>query len=258
MNNRIESYVQSLLSQKVNEEDLDENISIFVNFIKKIYKGRDIAIFTFPFLERFDDFISNQENIDMVEYMFDLIKREFPNCDIITSGRFGEWIYKIVEDGQIDFEGNLIVMSGSIRKVKQDKNNIVHVVKNRYEEINRKFIFLDDSFVNGGTRDRINDFLHKFNSKIIKSFVFYTHNQADPEKVFSIYCYSENHPEEIIPISNYIKHLNKINLEEYEEILLTRINNGGINNIKDLIKNIIELTENTKESVILKYKNFIK
>jgi hypothetical protein len=255
----IDQYVEYLLSQQVYEGELDDNIMLFIDFIKRIYKKKNIAIFTFSFLEKIDEFIISSENIPLIQEMFDIILEDEPaGFDIISSGNFGKWILKLVEEEEIKFDGNIVVTTGSIRKIKKDENNIVDIIQKRFDDIsNKNFIFMDDSYFAGGTRDRISEYLNNFNSKIKKSYVFYTHNLENPNEVFSFYCYSENHSEEIVPIHNYIEHLNKIDLSLIENIIWSKIDNDEISNIKELINNIKELTEKVQEKRILNYKKFI-
>jgi hypothetical protein len=267
-NIKISNFVDELLSRKVDdflevEEGINkENAEIFVNFIKSIYEGEDIAIFMFPFLERLDEFIIEPQNIDIIREMFSIMESKIGNdFDIISSGSFGLHLYKLIEDGEIDFDGNVVITSGRIRKVKEDENNQVEIIKQRKSNITYKpFIFIDDSYYSGGTRDRINDFLRQFHSWIERSFVFYTHKPEDPSEVFSLYCYKENNETDVIPIHKYVEYINNINLKDYENIIWRNIENGSILGVKELLRFIKKLHENNKikESHIINYKKFMR
>ena len=273
---RIREYVDELVSQKVQvaddifsyigEDNLNkENIELFLRFIDEMYKGKDVNIFTFPFLERLDEFIQSPENIDMIKELFDIMDHQtMGDFDIISSGSFGLHIYKLIEAGEIDFKGNVVVVSGKIRKVKEDENNPIKILKKRTNDIkNKSFVFFDDSYFSGGTRDKISKFLEQFNSNIYKSFVFYTHNVEDPSDVFSIYCYSEYHKEEVMPIHKHLEYINGINLKDYEDVIWPAIKSGQVKRLRDLMQMIKRLYESEKsykqdESFLIKYKNFAR
>jgi len=276
MNKKIEKYVEELLSQKVQVEDdffsdkeepnlNKENIALFIDFIESIYKDKEIAIFMFPFLEKIDEFIIEPENINMIRDMFTIMESQLysSNFDIITSGSFGLWVYDLVERGIIDFDGNIVVVTGKIRKVKEDENNPIEIIKMRHKGISYKqFVFLDDSYFSGGTRDKINEFIKKYNSIIYRTFVFYTHNRENTEDIYSTYCYSDNHAEEVMPIHKYIEYIGSVNLSDYEDIIRDNIKSGQIKRLKDLLIMIKRLYDNEKmyklkEKLIISYKNFI-
>lgn len=134
MEQKIEKYVQELLSQKVGELN-DENGSILIDLIKYIYNDADILMFTFPFLDKIDDFLVRPENLDLIEKLFRIIKKENADFDIITSGNFGEWIYNLIDSGKIKFDGNVVVMSGKIRNMEGEKKNPVEIIKKKYDII---------------------------------------------------------------------------------------------------------------------------
>lgn len=263
MNRKLEKYIDKLIDKQVYPEDIsDDNISLFVEFIRGIYEGdRSVAVFTFPFLEKIDEFITSPENIDMIEDMFDTIRRKEGKCDIISSGNFGLYLYDLIGEGYIDFDGNVVIVSGNIRKVQEDALNSIEILKQRYDDIEDKdFVFLDDSYFSGGTRDKINEFLEKFGSKITRTFVFYTHNPEDPRKVYSTYCYSQNHDEEVIPIHKYSEYVKNIDLREYEDEIWDRIHNGEFKKLREFLHYIKGLGKENKpgRDFIIKYENFFK
>jgi len=259
MNKKLEKYVDELLDMRVQPGDIaDDNIALFVDFINAIYQNKEVAVFTFPFLERIDEFIISPDNMDMIRKMFEIIEKQEGNVNIVSSGSFGLWIYQLVEEGEIEFDGNIVIVSGQIRKVKEDEGNKIIILKQRHDIEDEEFIFMDDSYFSGGTRDKINDFLKKFGSKITRSFVFYTHNPENPKKVYSSYCYSENHIEEIIPIHRYSEYVNTVDLSIHEDIIWEKIYKDELKGIKELLRYIKTLEDKNKltEGFIIKYKNF--
>jgi hypoxanthine-guanine phosphoribosyltransferase len=279
MNDRIEKYVEGLLKQKVEvDEDVysdkaepnlnKENIGLFVDFIDAIYKDKNVAVFMFPFLEKIDDYIAAPENIDMIKDMFIRIHEQLQDeFDLVTSGGFGQWIYSLVESGRIKFKGNIVVVSGSIRKVKEDEGNPIVILRQINKNIkNKSFIFLDDSYYSGGTRDKINDFLKQFGSDIYKTFVFYTHKKEDSGDVYTTYCFSDYHDENIMPINKYLEYISSVNLKDYEDIIWPAIRRGQLVCLKDLLRMIKRLYDSEKEgekfflkeNLMLKYTEFIR
>ncbi len=259
MNKKLGKYVDELLDMSVQPSDIaDENIALFVDFINAIYRKKSIAVFTFPFLERIDEFIINPDNVDMIRKMFEIIERQEGEVNIVSSGSFGLWIYQLVEEGEIEFDGNIVIVSGQIRKVKEDEGNKIEILKQRYDIEGEDFVFMDDSYFSGGTRDKINSFLRNFGSKITRSFVFYTHNPENPKRVYSTYCYSENHSEEVLPIHKYSEYVNTVDLSEYEDVIWEKIYNDGLDTVKELLRYIKTLDDKNKltEGFIIKYKNF--
>lgn len=267
--NKLKSYINDLLKNKVQlDKDIysdknetiekKENLKIFINFVNEIYKNEKISVFTFPFLENIDDFIIKPENIYLIKQMFKIIQKQAFYFDIITSGDFGKWIYKLIEDKVIKFNNNLVVVNGQIRKVKEDENNKIEILKKRFNDISYKdFIFIDDSFVSGGTRDKIDEFLRKkFNSRIIKTFAFYTHYHEDEDDVHSEYCYADENKEKIIPIHKHMDFINSIDLKSYEDIIYSNIKNGQISEMRDLFRIIKRISEAEKFALEKKKHNF--
>jgi len=273
--NKLKKYIQSLVNSKVKIGDdifsdklenlvNKENFDIFINFIDQIYKGEDIAIFTFPFLENIENYIIKPENIDLIRKMFSIMKKEESGFDIVTSGEFGLWVYKLVQEGKIRFPGNILVLSGKIRKDKDVALNPIKILEYRTKDLaDTSYIFLDDSYVYGGTKEKIKEFLkEKYNSDVFKTYAFYTHYEENPEEVYSIYCYSKEVKEKIIPIHKQLEYINKVDLKYYEDIIYANIKNGQIKDIRDLMMMIKRISENEqqfglKEKIIIKFKNFI-
>jgi phosphoribosylpyrophosphate synthetase len=229
-------YIQFILEHNV-IHDKDININLFISLIRRIY-GDDILIFKFDYLEKIENFLTRPDNFDLIKKLFSNIDK---NSDIIVSGSFGKYIFNIIDN--LDFDGNVILVNGSIRKVMEDKDNKVEIIDYRYRDIkNKKFIFVDDSFVKGGTRDRINEFLSKYNSEIVKTYTFYTHYKMDKNDVFSFYCYGKSNliP---IPIHKSLDKIKNINLFNFKNILIRKIDLGEITNLNDLVKTIIKLDE---------------
>lgn len=254
MDNKIANYVADLISK--NKDSRDLNISIFTDFIHSIYKGKDVAVFMFPFLEKIDKFIVKPENIDIIEDMFRTIKKEYKEFDIVVSGSFGKWLYKLIDDKKIKFDGNVVLMNGGLQSGRD--NNEVELIKKRYSGIkNKKFIFVDDSYFTGQTLNKIKKFFKdKLESTIDKAFVFYTHKKS-PSDVYSMYCYSDNYNSKIIHKTyKYFDYIKNLNLKDKSSSIKKDIENGKIKNPDDLIS-VIKKLYKIEERFITKYTEWI-
>lgn len=255
--NKIRKHIDELLTKRIKlTDDITDNMALFIDFLNKIYKDHEVAVFDIPFLENIEKFILLPENLDLIVKMFDKIKEQDGDASIVSSGSFGLYIFKLIDDGIIPFDNNFVVVNGSLRKIASDANNKVEILIKRYPDIeDESFIFLDDSFVYGGTRDKINKFLQKYNSEIYKSYVFYTHYKEDPDDVYSMFCATEI-KEKVIPVHKNIDFINKYDLESCKDVINKEIKKENILNLKELVE-FIKVTCPIKEGKVLKYKKFV-
>lgn len=234
--NKLRSYIYKLIEKErikdsfdiFNDEFVDipnrKNLAIFIDLINELYKKEDIAIFVTPFLENIEKYIIQPENVDIIDKMFDIITDQMDFSDIIMSGSFGLYIYDLIEKGIIDFDGNVVVVNGRMRK----ENPGIKILKQRYDIEPSDYIFLDDSYVYGGTKEKIEEFLNDNDSELIKTFVFYSHYEEDPNSVYSSFCYSIDVNEKIVPIHKQLDYLSKIDFKSCKNSLLKAIYNGEV------------------------------
>ena len=249
-----------IFSERFEHIDNKENISLFIDLINEVYKGEKIAIFPTPFLENIEQFLIRPENIDLIEKMFQTIDEKLDGYyyNIVSSGTFGLYIYKLVNEGLIDFDGNVVIVSGRIRKSEPEDG--IKILEKRYDIDDSSFVFLDDSYVYGGTRDRIDSFLEKYDAQIMRTFAFYTHYQEDPLEVYSEFCYSTDVEERIVPIHKQIDFINKVNFKLYENEIRDEIEKGNIKDVRELAKTAKRISDNDNIKVIKrhisKFKNY--
>lgn len=101
---------------------------------------------------------------------------------IIVSGKFGRYFTNL-----IDMKNQLLVVNGGLRS----GNPIDDISYLKLEGM--KFIFLDDSFYSGKTRDVIKNELEKNGAKLVKTFVVYDGSKEKDESVYGLYRYYDNH-----------------------------------------------------------------
>lgn len=112
---------------------------------------------------------------------------------IITSGTFGK-LFKEYSDKNMpeSFSSRIITVPGGLR----NGTNITPFWEN-IECSNKKFIFLDDSFYKGRTRDVVKKAVEEHNGNFINTYVFYDGSREKEPNVYSFYRYFDEHPEEL-------------------------------------------------------------
>lgn len=138
--------------------------------------------------EEFYDALDEQIRINDVWLytMISIVEKE--NFDkLIVSGNFGRKFYKFVIDkiGET-LASKILVANGSLRK-----GNSIGLED---RDLNgQKFIFIDDSFWAGRTRNVIQNYVEKNNGVFLKTYVFYDGNKEKDKNVISFYRYYDYH-----------------------------------------------------------------
>lgn len=103
----------------------------------------------------------------------------------IVSGKFG---HRFVDFYLKNYQPTkeVLVANGALRK-----GNEIGIENKDLE--GKKYIFLDDSFWSGKTRDVIKEFLNNNNGILLKSYVFYDGNKECTNDVVSFYRYYDFH-----------------------------------------------------------------
>ena len=119
---------------------------------------------------------------------------EKPKFDyIIVSGNFGKLFKEHCNKHMPKmFCDKIIVVPGGLRngtKITSFWNEISVKDKN--------FIFLDDSFYLGRTRNVIKEAILKHGGKFLSTYVFYDGSKFKEDDVYSFYRYFDHHPEEL-------------------------------------------------------------
>lgn len=108
---------------------------------------------------------------------------------IIVSGNFGRFFknFCLNHIGE-DFSSNVIVVNGGIR----NGNKVVEFYK-KYDIYNKDFIFIDDSYYLGRTRDKIKEAIINNGGHLICSYVFYDGSKIKDDTVHSFYRYYDHY-----------------------------------------------------------------
>ena len=113
---------------------------------------------------------------------------------IIMSGRFGIFVNNLIgmDEAGIDFPFNHFVVNGSLR----GENPVVKVLEYaqtvKHDYFNNKFVFIDDSFYSGKTRNAIKAFLALSGLELAHTYVVYDGSKIQDPGVSSLYRYYDN------------------------------------------------------------------
>ena len=103
----------------------------------------------------------------------------------IVSGKFGKR-FKDFYLNNYHPNKEVLVCNGALRK-----GNDIGL--DNYDLNNKKYIFLDDSFWSGKTRDVVQKYVEENNGIFLKSYVFYDGNKEKSQNVESFYRYYDFH-----------------------------------------------------------------
>lgn len=117
--------------------------------------------------------------LDLVHTTIDP-KRDY---GITVSGKFGRYLVNHVDYHSQPF----IIVNGGLRK-----GNPIDNISNAIPK-GTDFIFLDDSYYSGSTRDVIKNELEKHGTRLAKTFVIYDGSKEKDDTVHSLYRYYDNY-----------------------------------------------------------------
>lgn len=131
------------------------------------------------FFNHLDEAIRN--NLPIIDSLMNLIPF-IKDKNIIVSGNFGRFFVSYLNLIGLKVK-TLICVQGGLRLGNEVIFYDIDMVKNK------DFIFIDDSFYSGKTRNAIEKELNKYNSKINMTYVAYDGSINFDKKVISLYRY---------------------------------------------------------------------
>lgn len=143
-----------------------------VNELLKKFTGGE------TYFDKLDDAIKDPENFDIVQGLFEHIR----NSHVIMSGGFGYYVQGLFEKGLIPLK-SLVVVNGSLRKGE------IKTMSADFMEPNTEYVFVDDSFYKGRTRDKVKDFVETSGCTMSSTMVIYDGSLEKDDTVFSLYRY---------------------------------------------------------------------
>lgn len=132
------------------------------------------------FFDHLDEAI--RDNSSIIDSLLDLVG-DVTDKNIAVSGKFGQFFKKYAKISELKFE-SLVIFPGGLREGKT-----VEGLWEITDVHNKEYIFIDDSFYSGKTRDVINDALKLVNSKIVTTYVVYDGSHEHQNSVHSLYRY---------------------------------------------------------------------
>jgi hypothetical protein len=112
------------------------------------------------------------------------------NENIIVSGKFGIFFNNYIKSFCSNY--NVIVVKGGLR-VGKEIDNLSYL---KEQICDKEFLFIDDSFYSGITRNVIKTELERLGGKLTKTLVVYDGNKKKDHTVKSLYRYYDNFKEE--------------------------------------------------------------
>lgn len=151
------------------------------------------------FFDNLDESFRNKDILDTFwQHVWDYILFNKDSCEtrydgIILSGNFGRAIlnYTSLHYDCREYAGvQCIAVNGSLR----GDNEVEDFVITRYRDVRKpKFLFLDDSFYSGKTRDKIKSKLESYGAELFHTHVLYDGCYETHDDVSSMYRYYDNH-----------------------------------------------------------------
>ena len=141
-----------------------------------------------PFFDALDAMIRGDQNILKAFMNFVYSKIEGERFGVILSGNFGNAIFSTYGLDLYQNFKDVIIVNGGIRK-----GETPVIFKEKL--VTTDYIFLDDSFYSGTTRNAISSALGSLNGRIVKTFVIYDGAKVRQKDVLSMFRYFDKYPE---------------------------------------------------------------
>ena len=232
------------------------------NTIIKLNSIVDTALKTYQkgekFFDKIDDEIKKPQNQDIVLKLFEQIYSEFGyNYNMVISGGFSDYIKYLIHHSQVICKGAILQVSGSLTSHKGElgritQNKEVSVISQTHDFTDKDFIFVDDSYFSGTTGVSINDYLKKFNSKVIKTYVIYDGNlhKSNDSSIYALYNYFEHHHGVEKPVDVLLEYLYKIKDIPYD-VYQQKIIGGEITTLYDLKNQINQFRQSVGDQTVI-------
>lgn len=148
-------------------------LDLIVKEMLKQHKGGE------KFFDHLDLAVQSKPIIDK---LIELIQEK----NIIVSGKFGVFFSNYIKDQGFDL--NLILVSGGLRK----NTPIENLEYMRIEIRGKDFVFVDDSFYSGKTRDVVKLEIERNGGRLNQTYAIYDGSKVKDISVESLYRYYEN------------------------------------------------------------------
>jgi len=231
------THIKMIIENKSLNESVDNSKSkmkhIVDDLLTKSVGGNE-------YFNKIDSSIKLYKNIDMIQNVFDYIKKEQKNnFNLILTGGFGDWVLSMIKKGKLTIPKNLVLVNGSIRGKGNKLNKLttgkqVDIVFKKDEIENQEFILFDDSYYSGSTKKAIDRFLKKYNSRIKQTFVLYDGNDNTDKSRKSLYRYYDYHKGTQISIKKLLDYLHDNSGDVPTDEIENRIVKGQLLTIRQI------------------------
>lgn len=150
-----------------------------------------------PFFDALDAMIRGDQNILEAFMHFVYSKTEGKRFGVILSGNFGNAIFSAYGLDLYQNFSDVILVSGGLRK-----GEVPVIFKEKLGATD--YIFLDDSFYSGTTRNSIASVLGSLNGRIVQTFVIYDGAKVRQKDVLSMFRYFDKYPIEYPGIDDIV------------------------------------------------------
>lgn len=150
-----------------------------------------------PFFDALDAMIRGDQNILEAFMHFVYSKIEGKRFGVILSGNFGNALFSAYGLDLYQNFSDVILVSGGLRK-----GEVPVIFKEKLAATD--YIFLDDSFYSGTTRNSIASALASLNGRIVQTFVIYDGAKVRQKDVLSMFRYFDKYPDKYSGIEDLI------------------------------------------------------
>jgi hypothetical protein len=132
----------------------------------------------------FDHLDAEVQRESIMKELLDIIGRRFTHCKVICSGKFGIFLNNLAGYMKPWFAGNMLLVPGGLRCGGTVDLEYVKDLINGW-----KFVFIDDSFYSGKTRDIIKAEIERLGGNLVTTYVIYDGSKVKDYTVNSLYRY---------------------------------------------------------------------
>lgn len=155
--------------------EIKDRLDNIVNNLLKQHRGGR------AFFDALDQAIKDVTSYDMVLALLKGNTNEW----IVSSGEFGDNIYKLWKENKFKCKG-VLVFNG---KMQTYKIGVTGWYPKDFDLNNKQFIFIDDSLFSGSTFRKVDNFLREYNSKIKSVSVIYDGSREKNKMIKSFFRY---------------------------------------------------------------------
>lgn len=216
------------------------------------------------FFDELDREFRKSENLDIIKsILYKIIQNNGNFCNIVVTGKFGEWIkIQLIDKKIVPFNGTLLLVSGSItshqgflHKIQKDKK--IEIIYKSGDIENKEFIFFDDSYYSGTTFTSISNFLSLKNSTIKKSYVIYDGSDKVLPSRWSAYNYYKHHSGTRLPLNKLLSYLHSISVSSPIESIETKILKGEMKTYREIYNEVEKLSKKFGTNILDKDKYLV-